>query len=166
MDRWRKMTPSAKLGLIVVAIGVICLLLIYALPSGSPTSPAQLGTKATPTAQANSTTVQAPTKIKPPPGPTATPTYSGTITMTASDFSPQTARIRVGQVVHFVNGTSLTMRIYSPPKPGEPNSGFDQEKSVGHGGSYDLLFNNSGTFTFYNLNGNHAMIGVIVVEAQ
>jgi plastocyanin len=87
--------------------------------------------------------------------------------MTKSGFSPATVTVTVGQTVRFVNGTDGTMRIYSVTNLGSPiYPGFDQGKSVGRGGVYDFLFNKSGTWGYYNLNGNSAVTGTVIANPQ
>ncbi|MDP2705381.1 MAG: hypothetical protein Q8O71_03255 [bacterium] len=86
--------------------------------------------------------------------------YRGTL------FEPAIIEINHGQEILFINKSSSAMRlVFSVPgTTAQSYTSFDQVKTVGKDGTYQLIFNQPGIWNFYNLNGNKAVIGTVNVK--
>lgn len=73
------------------------------------------------------------------------------VTYTGDGFSPSSVTIKVGDVVKFVNGSSLAMWVASAPHPSHTNyPEFDQKTAVDKGMSYEFTFTKAGTWKYHN----------------
>ncbi len=92
--------------------------------------------------------------------------YAAVVQYTSKGFSPAVVHIKAGQVVHFVNTSNLGLRVHTLTQGPSEYVGLDQQQVVGKGGTYDFLFNNPGTWGYYNLVGNPSYTGVVIVDPQ
>ncbi|MDO8492517.1 MAG: hypothetical protein Q7S34_02675 [bacterium] len=84
--------------------------------------------------------------------------------LTQNSFSPTNLTIKSGQSIRFINDSSSSMLVTTPPSPNNTSlSELNQNKSVGRGGYYDFTFNRKGSFLYYN-NNDRTKTGVIIVE--
>lgn len=83
----------------------------------------------------------------------------------AGGFDPQIVSINRGESVRFVNQSTEVMRVTSNTFEGVPiYPGFDQQKSVGKGGTYSLSFTTPGVWGYHNLNGDPTVVGIVYVR--
>jgi len=83
----------------------------------------------------------------------------------ATGFDPQIVYMNRGESIRFVNKSSDSMRISSVLVQGVPiYPSLGQEKSVGKGGTYSSSLSVPGVWSYYNLNGEAGMIGVVYVR--
>ena len=158
---WNKVTWYSKIVAVVLFVGVFCLGLYLGTRYHAPVE--ETAPIATSTDMATVPAAPVSTGVKQVVAPSK---YAATVSLTSSGFVPKNVQIKAGQVVHFVNTTSASMRIYSNTV--QPSltykNGFDESHSVGRGGTYDFLFNDQGTWTYYNLDGNPNVTGTIAVQ--
>lgn len=87
------------------------------------------------------------------------------VNYTGTHFVPDLVSINLGEQVRFVNKDNLSMRITSNDIKGVPlYPGFDEQKSVGTGGTFTFLFNKAGLWSYHNLNGDPGVVGVVYVR--
>ena len=73
------------------------------------------------------------------------------VTFTDSGFSPKTVTVATGSVVAFMNESTGGMWVASDVHPTHQLlPGFDAQKSVAKGGSYEYTFTKVGTWTYHN----------------
>ncbi|MSU56372.1 MAG: hypothetical protein EXS51_03655 [Candidatus Taylorbacteria bacterium] len=90
--------------------------------------------------------------------------YVSLVNLTNTGFMPKVVEINRGETVRFVNKSGSAMRIASGEFEGTPlYVGLNQEKSVGQNGVYELVFTESGVWTYHNLS-NPNGIGVVYVK--
>lgn len=87
------------------------------------------------------------------------------VSFTSSGFSPGYITVRAGDVVRFTNKSSSSMRVISTASGISSGFSFDQNKSVGNGGFFDVAFIQAGTWRYYNLN-NARFTGTVVVQER
>lgn len=161
---WNTVTWYSKLAAALLFVGVFVLGFYlgtqYAATNG-PEKPVAPATTPQVTKSKNTETLPINTKTQ------TSNKYAAIINLTTSGFVPTVATITVGQTVHFVNMTTMSMRIVSNTLQGAPiYIGFDEQKSVGYGGTFDFLFNQAGEWGFHNLNGDPKIVGTIRVKPQ
>ncbi|MDO8492516.1 MAG: cupredoxin domain-containing protein [bacterium] len=84
---------------------------------------------------------------------TSTSTTSGTVTVTytSNGFSPDSATIKVGDTVTFVNQSDGSMWLASSPHPVHTDyPEFDEKEAVANGGSYKFTFSKAGSWAYHN----------------
>jgi plastocyanin len=101
------------------------------------------------------------------PETTEEPTAQTTTVMyTDEGFSPNPVAINVGDTVEFVNNSSSGMWVASAVHPThEELPGFDQNESVGEGGTYRFTFTEAGTWNYHN-HANPEDTGSVVVATD
>jgi len=73
------------------------------------------------------------------------------VTFTDSGFSPKTVTVSSGSTVAFMNESTGGMWVASDVHPTHQLlPGFDAQKSVAKGGSYEYTFTKVGTWTYHN----------------
>ncbi len=83
----------------------------------------------------------------------------------ARGFDPQIVSVNRGESVRFVNQSDESMRIVSNVFDGVPiYPGFNQEKTVGKGGTFSLSFSQPGVWGYHNLNAESSVVGVVYVK--
>ena len=92
--------------------------------------------------------------------------YAAVVQYSSKGFSPSVVHITAGQVVHFVNKSSLSMRVHTVTQGPREYVGLDEQQVVGTGGTYDFLFNEPGNWDYFNLEGNSNSLGTVVVSSQ
>jgi len=92
-------------------------------------------------------------------------TNNAIVRYTQNGFVPFFTEVKAGTTVTFVS-ESNSMRISSKPF-GNSNlpeiAGFNQNQTVGKGGTFSFTFNDRGTWSYYNLN-NPQHKGLILVK--
>ncbi len=124
-----------------------------------------------PDISATSTTSMNPTSLIPSVISNSYPTlkshkFAATVLYKSSGFIPAQVHIKAGQVVHFINASSAGMRVYYTGQGSAAYIELDEQKVVGRGGTFDFLFNRPGTWGYYNLVGDKAHTGIVVVDHQ
>lgn len=80
-------------------------------------------------------------------------------------FDPQIVSINRGESVRFINQSDESMRIVSNVFDGVPiYPGFNQEKTVGKGGTFSLSFSQPGVWGYHNLNAESTIVGIVYVK--
>lgn len=69
-----------------------------------------------------------------------------------SAFAPNNVIITHGEAVHFVNDSGVALNLSPADTVNQPYATFDQNKSIGLGGSYDYTFNEVGSYAYFNQN--------------
>ncbi len=91
--------------------------------------------------------------------------YVNLVRYTGSSFEPRVVAVNRGETVRFVNVSNQTMRIASNVFDKLPvYRGFDQAKSVGKGGTFELSFTEIGIWGYHNLSGDQSVVGVVQVK--
>lgn len=86
------------------------------------------------------------------------------VTLTDNGFAPLSLQVEVGQPVSFTNQSSSGMWVASDPHPSHTGyAGFDQNKIVFRGESYEFTFNKAGTWKYHN-HINPSQKGTIIVK--
>lgn len=85
------------------------------------------------------------------------------ISYTDSGFVPATLEIQNGKSVHFVNNSNKAMSLTTIDQNSQVFREFNQEGSVGRGGSYDFTFLTEGTWWYVNRN-SQKELGTIIVK--
>jgi plastocyanin len=147
--------------LIIVLVVVILIIGAFFLFGNKSTAPTVQDTQQTPNTTNNNVT--------PAPSVTQTTTTGNTknavtVTYTDNGFSPQTITIKKGDIVTFVNKSSIGMWVASNPHPVHTDyPGFDEKAAVGNGGSWSFTFDVVGTHGYHN-HKNPSTLGTVVVE--
>lgn len=84
-----------------------------------------------------------------------------------TSFSPETVTVDHGEAVRFINTSNLTMRVGSRTESlsSVKYSDITQTNPVGNGGTYDVVFNESGTWAYENLASiNPRILGTVNVR--
>ncbi len=129
-------------------------------------------------APATDTTQQTPTVLNPALQKTTTPAASqpktstktiaplpkNTVSYNNGKFSPDSLVVKAGESVTFLNSSNQSMWVMSGPDSyNSEYPVFNQERSVGKGGTYIFTFVNRGVFEYINKITPTAK-GVIVVQ--
>ncbi len=86
------------------------------------------------------------------------------VTYNGVNFSPKTLTIAAGKSVVFINQSSKSMWVASDPHPSHDNyPEFDEDKTVGTGGTFHFTFVKTGVWGFHNHN-NPSATGTILVK--
>lgn len=85
------------------------------------------------------------------------------ISYTDRGFVPATLEISSGKSVHFVNNTDKAMSLTSVDQNSQVFREFNQDKTVGRGGTYDFTFLAKGTWWYVNHN-DQTQLGTIIVK--
>jgi len=110
-----------------------------------------------PKIQVNLTPTQNPAEVLPT-------NVAITVNYTDSGFLPQTATIKKGEAVKWINKTDNNMWIASNPHPTHTDyPGFDQLSSVRRDESYIFTFEKSGSWGYHN-HQNPSDRGIIIVQ--
>jgi len=81
----------------------------------------------------------------------ATGKPTATVRMTDAGYSPKVLKIKQGQTVEFVNDSKTDYWPASDPHPTHTDyPGFDAQKTILPGGSWDFTFNRTGTYGYHN----------------
>ncbi len=73
------------------------------------------------------------------------------VTYTDSGFAPQTVAVKVGTTVAFMNESSIGMWVISvTDSTHQQLPGFDQQRNVSKGGSYEYTFTKTGSWKYSN----------------
>lgn len=121
--------------------------------------------------------VSTPKAVAPQPTVSKTTTTSGTaptapamtksgaylVSYTDSGFVPAKIEIQKGKSVHFVNNSNKAMSLTTVDPNSQIFREFNQEGSVGRGGSYDFTFLTEGTWWYVNRN-SQKELGTIIVK--
>lgn len=120
----------------------------------TPVVPAAKPTQTTTTKTTSGTTSAAPAMTK-----------SGAylVSYTDSGFVPAKLEIQNGKSVHFVNNSNKAMSLTTVDPNSQVFREFNQEGSVGRGGSYDFTFLTEGTWWYVNRN-SQKELGTIIVK--
>jgi plastocyanin len=90
-------------------------------------------------------------KVKPRQQQEATGKPTATVRMTDSGYSPKVLKIKQGQTVEFVNDSKTDYWPASDPHPTHTDyPGFDAQKTILPGKSWDFTFNRTGTYGYHN----------------
>ncbi|MEX2012508.1 MAG: cupredoxin domain-containing protein [Patescibacteria group bacterium] len=99
-----------------------------------------------------------------PPAETPPPATSATVTYSASGFSPATLTVAKGTKVIFSNSASSGLWVSSDPHPTHTDyPGFDSQKSIANGQSYEFTFDRVGSWGYHN-HFNPSQTGTIIVN--
>jgi len=105
------------------------------------------------------------TPVAPAPKPIvkSAPVAKNTVSYAADAFTPTTLNVKAGESVKFVNNSTLSMWVMSGPDAYHSEyPSFNQERSVGKGGTYSFTFVTPGTYQYFNKN-NPAAKGLVIV---
>lgn len=120
--------------------------------------------QSTATPAPTTTTAMATPKTTTAVAPVMTKDGSYLVSYTNRGFSPSTLTIKVGKSVHFANNSSKAMSLTSTDTTNSQiYSEFNQEKTVGQGGSYDFTFLSAGVWGYMNRN-NQGDRGIVIVK--
>lgn len=72
------------------------------------------------------------------------------VTYTDSGFAPQQVTVKAGTTVAFMNDSSVGMWVISNSDSMQQLPGFDQQRSVSRGGSFEFTFTAVGTWKYKN----------------
>lgn len=88
------------------------------------------------------------------------------VTFTNDGFSPKQIEVRAGQIVRFVNNSSLGMWVASNYHPtNDIYSELNQGRTVGKGGFYDFAFTRVGAWGYHN-HVAPSKSGIVIVHVQ
>ncbi len=95
--------------------------------------------------------------------PTMTKSGAYIVSYTDSGFVPAKLEIAKGKSVHFVNSSNKAMSLTTIDPNSQVFREFNQEATVGRGGSYDFTFLSEGTWWYVNRN-SQKELGTIIVK--
>ncbi|HAT68829.1 MAG: hypothetical protein A2481_04380 [Candidatus Yonathbacteria bacterium RIFOXYC2_FULL_47_9] len=116
-----------------------------------------------PTTKTTQTTTAKPASGATSIAPTMTKSGAYLVSYTDSGFVPAKIEIQKGKSVHFVNNSNKAMSLTTVDPNSQVFREFNQEGSVGRGGTYDFTFLTEGTWWYVNRN-SQKELGTIIVK--
>jgi plastocyanin len=89
---------------------------------------------------------------------------SAQVVISTGAFTPSTIQVKKGQGVVWINQDDQPHALRVDSEESQASEGMGSEEQINQGESYSFVFNQAGTFSYYDANDPLRFKGVIIVE--